>query len=51
MVIYDIAGQVVTQESKLVGPTITLRRNNLDTGLYFLKLSGRKVYFGKFIIE
>jgi len=53
LILYNSFGQVVRQLTSITGKTITLRRDNLPTGIYFYKLSenNRILASDKFIIS
>jgi hypothetical protein len=53
LTIYDCFGQTVKQIKNISGKTITLLRNNLPTGFYFIRLKehNKKIYTNKLIIS
>ena len=49
--IYNVQGQIVKQIDNLVGQTIIFHRDNLPSGLYFIRLiDENKIYSSKLII-
>ncbi|MBX9851751.1 MAG: serine hydrolase [Cytophagaceae bacterium] len=51
LTVYNLCGQTVNQIDNLTGQTIIFYRDNLPSGLYFLRLTAdNKIYTGKLVI-
>lgn len=52
LVVFNSYGQAVKEIKNISGQAITLHRDNLPDGLYFIRLAeGKKIYTGKLIIK
>jgi len=51
MVLTDLSGKVCRLEEDIRSSEFVLKRENLNVGLYFIEISGPKVYRGKVVVE
>jgi hypothetical protein len=49
--LYNINGQIVKTIPDVVGNRVIIEKSNLPKGIYFIELTGDKVYRGKIVIE